>query len=168
MKVAVVRQTAQQKKVVILDGLVAVRSEILRAARILPLEKQNLIFLGIWDIKDLLAHLVGWDYTNIQMARDVQNNQLPDFYRHYDRDWRSYNAELISRYRVDDFSKMLAAVQVSHQTLIDGLRDIPPGEFFKDQGLRFKGYKVMLGRLLEAELKDEKEHLAQIEQFTVT
>jgi hypothetical protein len=151
----VVRQTALQKKTAILDGLITVRSEIVDAVQSLPLEKQSQVFLGSWDIKDLLAHLVGWDYTNIQMARQVQNNQLPDFYDYYDRDWRSYNAELVSRYRVDDFTEMLAATQVSHQQLIAFLESLPPDEFFKDRGLRYKGYKVLLGRLLEAELKDK-------------
>jgi hypothetical protein len=161
----VVRQTALQKKTAILDGLITVRSEIVDAVQSLPLEKQSQVFLGSWDIKDLLAHLVGWDYTNIQMARQVQNNQLPDFYDYYDRDWRSYNAELVSRYRIDDFTEMLAATQVSHQQLIAFLESLPPDEFFKDRGLRYKGYKVLLGRLLEAELKDENTHLEQIKQF---
>jgi hypothetical protein len=164
----VVIQTAQQKKEAILAGLVDVRSEILHAAQALPPEKQNRVFLGAWDIEDLLAHLVGWDYTNIQMAQQVLGNLLPNFYEHYDRDWQSFNAGLVSRYRIDDFSRMLAAVQDSHQQLIAYLETIPPDEFFKDRGLRFKGYKVMLGRLLEAELKDENIHLAQIEQFVGT
>jgi hypothetical protein len=161
----VVRHTALQKKTAILDGLITVRSEIVDTVQSLPLEKQSQVFLGSWDIKDLLAHLVGWDYTNIQMARQVQNNQLPDFYSYYDRDWRSYNAELVSRYRVDDFTEMLAATRVSHQQLIVFLKSLPPDEFFKDRGLRYKGYKVLLGRLLEAELKDENTHLEQIKQF---
>lgn len=27
--------------------------------------KKDEIFLGDWSVKDLLAHLVGWDYTNL-------------------------------------------------------------------------------------------------------
>jgi hypothetical protein len=46
--------------------------------------------------------------------------------------------------------------------LLDFLAIIPPEKFNKDFGVRFRGYKVTVQRLLEAELEDEKTHLQQI------
>jgi hypothetical protein len=62
-------------------------------------------------------------------------------------------------------AELLSTIQVSHQKLIDSIQIIPAEEFEQDYGVRFKGYKVTIARLLLAELKDEKVHYTQIEMF---
>jgi hypothetical protein len=42
---------------------------------------------------------------------------------------------------------------------------VPAEELSRDTGVRFRGYKVTIARTLEAEVKDEKVHHAQIEEF---
>lgn len=41
-------------------------------------ERQDEVFLGIWSVKDLLAHLAGWDVTNIDDER-VHDTQIEEF-----------------------------------------------------------------------------------------
>lgn len=156
---------AQSRKDTILSGLVEVRKEILAAAAALPTERQDQVFLGVWSIADLLAHLVGWDYTNLRAAEQLLASQVPEFYAHIDPDWRTYNASLVARYRQANFAEMLASTQRSHQELLDYLLAIPAEEFNRDRGIRVRGYKVTIARLLEAEAKDERIHLEQIRQF---
>ena len=55
------RQTAQMKKDQLIAELIAARREMLDAASALPQVEQDTVFLGAWTVKDLLAHLVGWD-----------------------------------------------------------------------------------------------------------
>jgi hypothetical protein len=55
---------AQAEKDGIIGGLQAAREKILDAVRLLTPAQQDEVFLGEWSVKDLLAHLVGWDYTN--------------------------------------------------------------------------------------------------------
>ena len=47
------------RKEEIIAGLIAARGKILEVAEALPAEKQDEVFLGVWSLKDLLAHLVG-------------------------------------------------------------------------------------------------------------
>ncbi len=47
----------QTKREAIISGLIEVRRNILDAASSLPPEARDEIFLGIWSVKDLLAHL---------------------------------------------------------------------------------------------------------------
>ena len=49
--------------------------------------------------------------------------------------------------------------------MIEFLQTIPPEKFNKDFGVRFRGYKVTIQRLLEAEREDEQTHLGQIRDF---
>ncbi len=156
---------AQAKKDAIISELVEVRRKIFDAASALSQTQQDQIFLGVWSIKDLLAHLAGWDFTNLEAAQSVRAGKLPDFYLYYDRDWKTYNAQLVSKYKRDNFADLLAVVRDSHQKLVDFLTALPAEEFDKDTGVRFEGYKVTIARLLQTEIKDEKVHHAQIEEF---
>jgi hypothetical protein len=156
---------AQAKKDEIIAELVGTRRKILDAASSLPPEKQVEVFLGVWSVKDLLAHLVGWDFTNMEAAKSVLAGQLPDFYSHYDRDWKTYNAHLVAEYKRDDFAELLSSVEHSLQQLVAFLEAVPAEEFHKDSGVRYKRYKVTISRLLQAETKDEKTHYQQIEEF---
>jgi hypothetical protein len=152
----------------ILTDLTIVRNEIVNTACQYPLPIQDNIFLGIWSIKDILAHLIGWDFTNLEAARAVQAGSLPNFYTYIDKDWSSYNALLVIQYKRDNFDLLLSSVIDSHRQLVDYLNSLPIEDFFKDWGVRYKGIKVTISRLLEAEIKDEKVHLEQVRTYLKT
>lgn len=153
------------RKEQVLSDLLKTRQAILAEAANLSDEQQSQVFLGIWSIKDLLAHLIGWDITNRKAVRSVLNGNVPDFYEHHGRDWREYNAILVKKYKKDPCKELLAEAKESQERLLDFLTTIPPEKFNKDFGVRFRGYKVTVQRLLEAELADEKTHLQQITDF---
>lgn len=122
-------------------------------------------FIGSWDVLDLLAHLRGWDFTNLQSARDILQGRLPDFYGHYDKDWASYNALLVKQHRRATLTDMVQAVQESHAELLQYLEQLSPSQLLNDQGVRHGNYKVIISRLIEAETRDERRHLEQIRRF---
>jgi hypothetical protein len=128
-------------------------------------EDQDELFLGVWSVKDLLAHLAGWDFSNLEAAQAILAGKVPAFYAYHDRDWKTYNAGLVTEYKREDLADLLAWVEDSHQQLVNFLKTIPAEEFDKDKGVRFKGYKVTIARLLQAEIEDEKSHHRQVEEF---
>jgi hypothetical protein len=148
-----------------LSDLVKARQNILVEVSALSRAQRNQVFLGIWSVKDLLAHLIGWDETNLRAARSVLKGQVPSFYKYENRDWQIYNAMLVKKYRKDSFSALLASVKDSRERLIEFLQTVPPENFNKDFGVRFRGYKVTIQRLLEAEAGDEQIHCQQITGF---
>lgn len=149
----------------VLANLIQVRRKLLEETAKLSRAQQNQVFLGIWSVKDLLAHIIGWDYTNLAAAKSILNGQVPAFYEHRDRDWQTYNAMLVSKYKRDSFKELLAAAKRSQKDLIEFLQTIPPEQFNKDFGVRFRGYKVTIQRLLEADIKDVQTHHEQIAKF---
>lgn len=156
---------AQLRKEQLLAKLQETRASILAEVSALPAEKQNMVFLGSWSVKDLLAHLAGWDYTNADAASYVMAGKQPSFYDHHDRDWAKYNAMLVSKYKRDNIEELLELLEDSQRQLIEFIQTVPPGAFSKDFGVRFRGYKVTIQRLLEAELEDEQVHYQQIVDF---
>lgn len=145
--------------------LIETRRNILQAAESLPIEQQRQVFLGSWSARELLAHLAGWDITNLEAAQSVMDGKLPGFYEYVDKDWQTYNAVLVERYGRETFVDQILLAQQTHQQLMDYLAALPAVELWKDRGVRARGWKVTIGRLLEAELGDEEVHLHQIREF---
>ena len=155
----------QIKKEQIVTDLIEARREILDAAARLPAEQHDKVFLGVWSVQDLLAHLVGWDLANLAAAGEVLAGQLPAFYAYHDRDWQTYNARLVAQHKQAGWVEMVASVEESHHNLVEYVRTIPAEELDRDRGVRYKGYKVTIARLLQAEAGDEKRHAAQIREY---
>ena len=156
---------AQLKKDELIADLIQTRMEIVDITSSFSPAEQDEVFLGIWSIKDLMAHLIGWLEANRQAAKAIRSGKLPEFYAYKDRDWQTYNARLVAKYKRSSLAELMLALQVSHKKLVDLIERIPAEELEQDYGVRFKGYKVTIARLLQAELKDEKVHYSQIEMF---
>lgn len=153
------------KREQILSSLIQARQKILSESVKLSNAQQNQVFLGIWSIKDLIAHLIGWDYTNLEAAKSIREGRVPTFYDHRDHDWQTYNAMLVKKYKKDSFQELLAAANHSQEKLVAFLQTIPAEDFNRDFGVRFRGYKVTIQRLLEADVKDAQLHYKQITDF---
>ena len=150
----------------LLSAVIETRTAVLQAASGLSPTAQDTVFLGIWSVKDLIAHLIGWDYANLAAAKDIQAGKLPEFYAHYDKDWKTFNAELVAKYKRDDFDELSALSRDSQGQLIEYLESLSAETFEKDFGVRTaRNYMVTIARLMQAELKDGQEHLDQIREF---
>lgn len=126
---------------------------------------QDQVFLGVWSPADLIAHLIGWDYTNAQAIVEIQAGKLPAFYTQHDRDWKRYNASLVAHYKNPDPILLVAAAEESQRELIERLGRLSGEQIEADYGVRTGRYKVTIARLLNAELSDEVKHLDEIKNF---
>lgn len=157
--------SAEERKTAVIQEIIEARKSILELIRPLELSQWREIFLGEWSLIDLVAHLIGWDQTNLQAVQELRESRLPEFYSHIDRDWRSYNAVLVSRHRSEDVPALMNYAIDSHARLVEFIQTIDAPEFDHDWGVRYKGYRVTITRLLEAEAGDEKEHARQINTY---
>lgn len=158
-------KSAETKKADLISRLVETRLKILNVAAALTPERAEEKFLGSWSARDLLAHLAGWDETNIQAGKEILGGALPSFYAEHDRDWATYNAKLVEEFGRETLEDQLALTTETHEKLIAFLEDLPADELWADRGIRARGWKVTIGRLLEAELSDEEEHYQQVQQI---
>ncbi len=152
-------------KAEVMDGLIQTRKEIIENCACLPATRQELTFLGEWSLKDLLAHFIGWDQANREALAALRQARLPEFYAMIDKDWRRFNAHWVEFYRPQPFAIVLTEAQRSQRALLEALATTPEAEFRHDFGVRYKGYHVTQAGLLEAELKEERVHLAQVLTF---
>jgi hypothetical protein len=108
---------------------------------------------------------VGWDLANLEGAQALLARRLPAFYARRDRDWAGLNAEFVARYRRNHYTALSAEARRAHRTLMKYLLTVPAEEFDRDFGVRFRGIKVTIARLLASETQDEQEHCRQVEEF---
>ena len=100
--------------------------------------------------------------------QEILAGELPGFYAHYDRDWATYNAKLVTEYGRENFEELVRLLSKTHGRLLAALEDLPAEELWKDRGIRAKGWKVTIGRLLEVERDDEEKHYLQLKEFVET
>ena len=138
------------------------RQALLACARTWPPDQVGTIFLGEWSLLDLLAHISGWDDANRAAITAVQAGRLPEFYAHKDPDWRTYNAGHVRNYRRPTLEEQLALVEVTFGKLMESLAQLDAEDLFRDYGVRYKGWKVIIARLVESDMKDVRIHLEQM------
>jgi hypothetical protein len=166
-KTVAMRKTPDEKKQELLDGLRDTRSNLLSEAARLSPEQQDAIFLGTWSAKDLLAHLIGWDFTNQQAIQEILAGAYPEFFQHYDKDWRTYNALLVELYRIEPFSALFSAAENSHRQFLRYLESLPANEILNGKARRASGRSVSIRNLLASEISDERVHTRQLQDFFV-
>jgi hypothetical protein len=130
-------------------------------------EQRDVVYLGEWSVKDLLAHLVGWDITNCQAVKEILEGAYPSFFQHYDKDWHTFNAYLVAQYKVEPFEALRVVLDDSHHQLITLLEALPAGDILNAKVLRANGRSVTIRNLLKAEATDERKHALQIQGFFV-
>ena len=161
------RRSPEGKKRELIDNLVATRRLILDALQGLDPAQAEQIFLGEWSVSDLLAHLVGWDYTNLQAVQEILAGKTPGFFRFSDKDWRSYNRQLVEKYKRQPFTALLVDVEESQRQLIGFLETVPARDLIQGKAPSPSGRTVSIQSLLRAETRDENQHAGQVQAFWV-
>lgn len=160
-----VAKALEKQKLKLIEGLRSAREDLLDAVRALAPERRDELFMGEWSIKDLVAHLIGWDYTNLEAVQEILAGRRPTFFQYYDKDWRSYNAQLVARYKVEPFDDLLRGVEASHRELIAFLEVRTAEEIGHGKAPSAGGRTIAVRNLLSAEAEDERCHALQVREY---
>lgn len=151
----------------LVDAFLRGRELLLRVAGEVPPELRTTPFVGHWNLMDVLAHLVGWDYTNVNAIEALKAGSVPDFYRQYDPGWASYNRQLIDRYGAADWDDLQAALAQSQAAVTQMLGLLTEEDLTKElsEPERFRRRPITIAGILQAAIRDEREHTRQIREF---
>lgn len=145
----------------VIANLIEVRQKLLDAALKFPSRNVEKVILGQWNIKDLFAHFIGWDYTNEMAIRQIILGEAPTFFEHQDRDWQTYNAGLIQEYGQGTFEEIIDRMRLSHKNLVTFIGAISAEDFHKS--VTRKKAAITIPGLLNAEIRDEWKHLEELQ-----
>jgi hypothetical protein len=159
------RRTAEDRKAELIDELAAARKSVQSALDGIPPDAIDEPFIGVWCVKDLLAHLIGWDLLNLQGIREILSGGRPSFFKRYDHDWETVNRSLVERYRKDSLNELRRDAETSHHALVAFLQSIPAKQLLTGKSPSEMGRTVTLRNLIRAEAGDERAHERQIRAF---
>jgi hypothetical protein len=137
-----------------------VRANLIEAASAVPPGLRNEPLVGAWDVGDVVAHTVGWDYTNIDALPDFAAGRLPAFFARYDADWAAINAGLVATYRLEDWEALLASVVESGQAFTAAMRSLRDVDL--DNVALWGKRRITLRGMMRSVSRDESAHVAQI------
>lgn len=146
----------------VLRASVETRRQLLGRIAKLTAPERRRIYLGTWSAHEVVAHLIGWDYANERAAASLLRSRLPEFYAHHDRGWQKFNRLLVKRFGGEPTGRLIKKAAASHRRLMSVLDGVSERAFSLDRGIRFRGFKVTIRRLIEGETEDERRHLQQL------
>jgi hypothetical protein len=147
----------------LLEQFSRARAALIAAASSVPPALRDQPFVGAWDVKDVIAHTIGWDYTNIEALPDFRAGRLPAFFARYDEDWAAINAALIARYRVEDWAALIAALRQSGALFVQAMRGLTDADL--DTAASWGKRRVSLRGMIRAVSRDESQHVTQVRDF---
>lgn len=141
----------------------ATRDALIAAAESVQPQLRDIPFVGSWDLKDVIAHTIGWDYTNVEALPDFAAGRLPTFFARYDPDWAACNAGFVAHYRLEDWQALIHSLPASQRAFVEALAALSDADL--DNVVIWDKRRVSLRGMLGAVERDESGHLRQIQAF---
>lgn len=98
--------------------------------------------IGRWTPRDIVAHLIGWNRYVVRGAKQILRGELPFYDVEPGPDYANVNAVLIGDYGDTDRSVLLAQLGESTEELEAFLRQLAPGDWDRDFGVRHRGEQL--------------------------
>ena len=93
------------------------------------------VFLGTWSTIELLAHLAGWDWTNLAAMRGIRRRRLPGFLPLCRPRRTRCEARLVRRHGSRRYASR-RSIEETHAALLEALERLPAGELSQDHDVR--------------------------------
>jgi hypothetical protein len=118
-----------------------------------------------WTVRDIVAHLVGWNRHILRGAKQILRCELPFYDVDPGSDYSKVNAALVREYGDTDRSVLLENLAASAGELTAFLRAIDPVEWDRDFGVRHKGEKLTVKSTVNDLIGDYDHHRRQLEEL---
>jgi uncharacterized damage-inducible protein DinB len=114
-----------------------------------------------WTIKDILAHIIGWDRHVIEKLNLILQNRSKELSR---VDVEAYNRQSVAARQANSLAEILVEMEATHRQILDILSQINYSEIdrrheFDDRPITIRSY------VIEVMVEHERRHVAEIEQW---
>lgn len=141
----------------ILFNLKNARKDLLTIVRDVPFD---LKVTEKWSVKDVLSHIVGWDFHTVRAIEECLRGERP-FY--FDLNWDTLNEEEVEKRRTLSKEEILNEMEQSHRALLNLVLSLPEQRLTEYHGHRWKRYKITPESMLKAAIDHDIFHTRKIE-----
>jgi hypothetical protein len=118
-----------------------------------------------WTVRDILAHLIGWNRHIVRGSQQILSGELPFYDVDPGPDYSTVNAALVREYGDVDRAALLVSLAASTGELTEFLRAINPGEWDRDFGVRHDGGTLTVKSTVDDLIADYDHHQRQLEEL---
>ena len=118
-----------------------------------------------WTVREILAHLIGWNRHIVRGSQEILRGELPFYDVDPGPDYSKVNAALVREYGEVDRAALLESLAASTGELTEFLRAIDPGDWDRDFGVQHDGETLTVKSTVDDLIADYDHHRVQLENF---
>jgi uncharacterized protein (TIGR03083 family) len=116
--------------------------------------------VGVWSVKDVLAHLAFWERYSVKMLRAIGRGETPEL--EADDATERSNASVVAQYYQRPLSGVIADWQQAREDLIEQLEHLADEDLHDPDRFPWSGGRTLLERIAGNSYDHEQEHIDQI------
>ena len=119
--------------------------------------------VGVWSVKDVLAHLAYWQRYAADILRAAADGSTPDLVG--DDATERFNASVVKQYYQRPLSRVIAEWHAAREELIDLLEDVSDEDLTDPTRFPWSGGRALLDHIAGSSYAHEQEHIQQIGEW---
>lgn len=124
-------------------------------------ELSTVSIFGDWTIKDVLAHIIGWDYRVIGILPLIVAGRAEEIPR---VDVEQQNRQAVAKFKDKSVAEVRAEIQLTHQQVLDLLTQLDYTEI--DRRHERQGRVITIrSYVIDKMIDHERQHAVEIEQW---
>jgi uncharacterized protein (TIGR03083 family) len=119
--------------------------------------------VGVWSVKDVLAHIAFWERYAVNMLKAVARGKTPDLLA--DDSTERSNASVVAQYYQRPLAAVIADWQQAREDLLEALEDLDDADLNDPDRFPWSAGRSLLDRISGNSFDHEQEHIEQIQAW---
>jgi uncharacterized protein (TIGR03083 family) len=116
--------------------------------------------VGVWSVKDVLAHIAFWERYTVNMLQAVARGKTPDLLA--DDSTERSNASVVAQYYQRPLAAVIADWQQAREDLLEALEVLDDAALNEPDRFPWSVGRTLLDRISGNSFDHEQEHIEQI------
>ena len=116
--------------------------------------------VGVWSVKDVLAHIAFWERYMIGILRAVARGETPQLEAEDETERR--NASVVAQYYLRPLATVIADWHAAREELLEELAALSAADLHDPSRFRWNEGRPLIGRIMANAYEHEQEHIDQI------
>ena len=116
--------------------------------------------VGVWSVKDVLAHIGFWERAAVNILRAIGRGETPDLFA--DDETERNNASVVAQYYQRSLAAVISDWQQAREDLLEALEDLDDEDLNDPDRFPWSAGRTLLDRIAGNSYDHEQEHIEQI------
>jgi hypothetical protein len=121
--------------------------------------------VGVWSVKDALAHIGFWERYAVNIIRDAMRGATPVLVA--DDETERSNASVVAQYYQRALSAVIADWQQAREELLEAIEDLSEADLNDPTRFAWSNGATLLDHIAASSYAHEQEHIEQIRAWMV-